>query len=226
MKKYLILLLIIASVVMYSGCKYDNYAPPKSFLTGTIVYNGLPIGVRSNGTQLELWQYGYKLRSKIAVYIAQDGTYSARLFDGNYKLVRLAGAPWANQTDSIDVTVKGKTVVDVPVTPFYTISGETFTYNKADSSLTSSCSITKVGTTGITNLTLYAGLTTIVDNTNNTQTNAISGAALTDLSTPKTNKITLTSANKKKSFIYARLGIQIAGVGERYFTQVQKISLQ
>src|SRR5660397_127396 len=105
MKRYIILLLIVAFGLSYSGCTQDNFDPPTSMLTGTIVYNSTPVGVRSNGTQLELWQYGFKLRSKISVYIAQDGTYSARLFDGNYKLVRLAGAPWANiPLDSIDVT--------------------------------------------------------------------------------------------------------------------------
>jgi len=236
MKRYFILILIVTSVLLYYGCKMDNYDPPKSMLTGTIVYNGIPVGVRSNGTQLELWQYGFKLRSKIAVYIAQDGTYSTRLFDGNYKLVRLAGAPWANMpTDSIDVTVKGNTVVDVPVTPYFVITGETFTLNKAvgDTNITATCSITKVGTSNISNLTLYIGITNIVDNTNTAQSAAISGAALTDLSTPKTVKVKLISTGttplifmNQRPYVYARLGIQISGVGERYFTPVQKITLQ
>jgi hypothetical protein len=231
MKNKIILLAVIAFAIMIAGCKYDNYDPPTSILSGKVVYNSVPVGVRSNGTQLELWQYtwdtkGKIARAKIAVYIAQDGFYSAKLFDGNYKIVRLAGAPWSNpNTDSLDVTVNGNTTFDVPVTPYYTISGETFTYNKADSSITSTCSITKVGTNAITNLTLYAGVTSIVDNTNTTQNNVLT-TGLTDLTTPKTNKITLTSVNKKRSYIYVRLAIQISGVSERYYTQVQKISLQ
>lgn len=231
MKNKLILLAVFILAIFIAGCAVDNYDPPSSFLTGRVVYNNVPVGVRSNATQLELWQYqwdtkGIIARAKIAVYIAQDGSYSARLFDGNYKLVRLAGAPWSDQkTDSIDVKVSGNTVVDVPVTPYFTISGETFTYNKADSSLTSTCNITKVGTAAITNVTLYAGVTSIVDNTNSTQNYALT-TGLTDLSTPKTNKITLTSVNKKKDFIYARLAVLCAGSSERVFTQVQKIALQ
>jgi hypothetical protein len=230
MKNKFILLVVFILASFIAGCTVDNYDPPTSFLTGHVVYNNVPIGVRSNATQLELWQYkwdtkGVIARAKIAVYIAQDGSYSARLFDGNYKLVRLAGAPWVTQTDSIDVTVSGNTVVDVPVTPYFTISGETFIYNKADSSLTSTCNITKVGTAAITNVTLYAGITSIVDNTNSSQNNALT-TGLTDLTTAKTNKITLTSVNKKRDFIYARIAILCAGSSERYFTQVQKIALQ
>jgi hypothetical protein len=230
MKNKLILLAVFTSLLVLAGCKYDNYDPPTSFLTGHVVYNSSPVGVRSNATQLELWQYtwdtkGKIARAKIAVYIAQDGSFSARLFDGNYKIVCLAGAPWSNpNTDSLDVAVAGNTTFDVPVTPYFTIAGETFVYNKADSSITSTCNITKVGTNAITNVTLFAGVTSIVDNTNSTQNNVLT-AGLTDLTTPKTNKITLTSVNKKRSYIYVRLGIQISGVSERYYTQVQKLSL-
>jgi hypothetical protein len=230
MKNKLILLAFFTFLLIIAGCEYDNYTPPQSLLKGSVVYNNVPVGVRSNGTQLELWQYkwdtkGVVARAKLAVYIAQDGTYSALLFDGDYKIVRLAGAPWSNpNTDTLNVTVSGNTTLDVPVTPYFTIAGETYVYNKADSSITSTCNITKVGTAAITNLTLFAGVTNIVDNTNNSQTNVVT-TGLTDLTTPKTNKITLSSANKKRGYVFVRLGIQISGVSERYFTQVYKLSL-
>jgi hypothetical protein len=231
MKNRLILLTVITFAIIIAGCKYDNYDPPTSFLTGHVVYNNTPVGVRSNGTQLELWQYhwdtkGIVARAKIAVYIGQDGSYSARLFDGDYKIVRLTGAPWSNpNTDTLSVTVKGNTTFDVPVTPYFTISGESYVYNKADSSITSTCKITQVGTLAITNLTLFAGVTDIVDNTNTTQSNVLT-TGLTDLTTTKTNKITLTTANKNRSYIFVRLGIQISGISERYFTSVQELSLK
>lgn len=231
MKNKLLFLTTIAFLLIVAGCEFDNYDPPKSFLSGHVVYNNIPVGVRSNGTQLELWQYKWDTRNiivpaKIPVYIDQDGFYSARLFDGDYKIVRLAGAPWSNpNTDTLSITVKGNTTFDVPVTPYFIITGETFVYNKSDASITSTCNITQIGTLPITNLTLYAGVTNIVDNTNNTQSNVLT-EGLNDLSTPKTNKITLNSINKNRSYIFVRLGIQISGVGERYFTPVQKLSLQ
>jgi len=226
MKSKLISLIILSFVILLAGCEFDNYDPPKSFLTGAVTYNGDNVGVRSGGTQLELWQYGYALRSKVPVYIDQNGEFSARLFDGDYKLVRLAGAPWQNQTDSISITVRGNTTVDVPVVPYYTITNEDFTYNSGTGEITSTCNVSKIGTLNIASLTLYVGLTSIVDANNSSQTNVLSSGSLTDLSTPKTNVVTLNVENKARSYIYVRLGVQTSGVGERLYTPVQKISLQ
>jgi hypothetical protein len=234
MKNILKSFLILVLVIFISGCEFDNYDPPTSSLTGTVNYNGTPVGVRSGATQLELWQYGYALRSKIPVYIDQDGTFTARLFDGNYKLVRLAGAPWANQTDSIDVTVKGNTTVDVPVTPFYTLGNETFAYTPADSTVTSTVTITKVGTAAITSLTLYVGTTKLLDANNNVMTTTLAAAALTDLTTAKTVKVKITNVSPSfnfrtyfapRGYLYARIGVLSAGSSERYYTPVQKIML-
>lgn len=215
---------------MMTGCEFDNYDPPTSMLTGTVNYQGTPVGVRSTGTQLELWQYGYNNREKIAVYIDQNGTYSAKLFDGKYKLVRLAGAPWpANATDSIDVTVSGNTVVDVPVDPYFTITGQTFVYTAADSTITSTSTVNKIGTLNISSLTLYAGITTIVDANNSLQSNVLNAAALANLTTAKTNKVKLSKASfitlNGKKYVYARLGVATSGVGERFYTPVVKLTL-
>ena len=93
-----IYLLFAASILMFAGCKYDNYTAPQSVLSGTVGYQGAGIGVRSNAVQLELWQRGWQLFSKIPVYVQQDGTYKAILFDGDYKLTYLKGVgPWGDQ---------------------------------------------------------------------------------------------------------------------------------
>lgn len=230
MKSKVLYLAIIALVLILTGCKYDNFEAPQSTLTGSVVYNNVPVGVRSGATELELWQYGFKLRSKIPVYIAQDGTFSAKLFDGNYKLVRLAGAPWTTQTDSIDVKVSGNTVISVPVTPFGTITGATFAYTKSDVTMTANCTVTKVGTAAITSLTLYVGVTSIIDANNNTVSTTLPAASLTDLTTPKTVKVVLTNVSPtfltNRSYVYVRLGLLTAGSAERFYTQVQKIQLQ
>jgi hypothetical protein len=235
MKNKIISLGILTFFIFLVGCKFDNFDPPKSTLSGKVVYNGNAVGVRSGATQLELWQYGFKLRSKIPVNIAEDGSYTALLFDGNYKLVRLAGAPWSNQTDSIDVTVKGTTSIDVPVTPFYTITNESFVYTTSDSTMTATCNVTKVGTNAITSLTLYVSSTNILDANNNLQTTTLAAAALTDLTTPKTVKVKLTNITPNfyfknyyalRGYVYVRLGVLAVGSSERLYTQVQKITLQ
>lgn len=222
MKRNIVYTLIFALAVIITGCEYDNYDEPTSMLTGTVNYNGVAVGVKSGATQLELWQYGYQLRSKISVYIDQDGTYSARLFDGNYKMVRLAGAPWLTPSDSMDVVVKGNTVFDVPVTPYYTISGETITHSGGV--ITANCMINKIGTLNITNVQLLIGKTAVLDVTYNAgQTTLTSG--LGDLTTSKTLTHTLSSSLKALPYVYARLAVRISGVNERYYSPIYKITL-
>jgi hypothetical protein len=86
--------------------------------------------------------------------------------------------------------------------------------------------ITKVGTTNITSVTLYVGLTNIVDANNNSQNATISGAALADLTTPKTLNVVLNTANQARQYVYVRLGVLSAGSAERFYTPVQKVMLQ
>lgn len=235
MKREILYTLFAVLVFVVTGCEYDNFDAPTSMLTGTVNYQGTPVGVKTNGTQLELWQYGYQVRSKIAVYIAQDGTYSTRLFDGNYKMVRLSGAPWENLTDSIDVTVKGNTVIDVPVTPFFIISTPTFSY--ADSIVTASGLISKIGTRNIERVTLYIGLTGFVDAVNvatyyNKATDKIvpvqldkTGAAISNLSSPLVFTLRLPKAIYTRKEVFARLAVKTTGVSEMYFSPVQKLTI-
>ncbi|HLN20362.1 MAG TPA: DUF3823 domain-containing protein [Bacteroidales bacterium] len=228
MKKVLLYIMVATLGLFSTRCEYDNYDPPTSILSGNVMYNNVPVGVRSGATQLELWQYSWNTRgviakAKIVVNIDQNGFYSSRLYDGDYKLVRLKGGPWADQTDSIAVSVRGNTTLDVPVSPFFVINNPVFTFSGTD--ITSTCNLTKLGTYNITSLTLYVGLTNIVDQNNSSQTNVLSASALTDLSTAKTNKVTLTAANLGRSYVYVRLGVLSAGSSERYYTPVQKISL-
>lgn len=57
------ILFIVACVsFLLASCEYDNYDAPSAKLSGRVLYNDAPVGVRTNGTQLELWQDGYELR--------------------------------------------------------------------------------------------------------------------------------------------------------------------
>lgn len=214
--------LFIFGAIIYS-CEYDNYDPPKSFLKGSVMYNNTPVGVRSGGTRLELWQKGYELYSKIDVYIDQNGTFSASLFDGEYQLVRLGGAPWENNTDSINIQIRGNTEINVPVIPYFTILDES--YQKSEDEIISSCMISRIGSRNIESLTLYIGTTSIVDANNNVQSETLSATELIDLNVPKNITLTLNSQMKEKQYIFARIGVKTIGVGERFYTPVNKIEL-
>ena len=104
-------------IISIHGCQIDNYDEPSSLLKGHVVYEGKPIGVKAtDGTvQLQLWQSGYGTETPIAVNVAQDGSYSIMLFDGEYRLVAKDGnGPWENRHDEIHFTLKGGAILDYP----------------------------------------------------------------------------------------------------------------
>ena len=217
---------LLTVMVLAIACKKDNYEAPKSKLTGRVVYQGQALGVRSNGVQLELWQHGYQFFSKIPVYINQDGTFSALLFDGDYKLVRLKGnGPWADNTDSIDVKVSGNTVVEVPVDPYFVIKNETYQKN-GTASVSSTFNIQQVNTSKtLEKVKLYLGQTVLVDENNNAASIERLAATIADLSQPVSLTVNIPAALVTKGYVYARLAVKTTGVAEYLYTQPVKITL-
>jgi hypothetical protein len=220
----------IAFILLLTSCKKDNYEAPSSSLNGRVVYQGQTIGVRTpinggGGAQLELWQPGFALFQKIPVYVNQDGTFSASLFDGNYKLVMLKGSgPWVDNTDTINVQVSGATTIDFPVQPYFTIKNETI--QKAGNAITANCKVDQVvATRAIERVTLYVGTTQFVDQNVNSGTQNLTGAALSNLSQPLSFNYTIPSSLAGRSFVYARIGVKATGISEMVYTQVQKINL-
>jgi hypothetical protein len=247
MKNNLLLLLIVISVL--GGCKKDNKEPPKSTLTGKVMVEGTKeaVGVASNRVQLELWQSGYALFQKIAVHIDQDGSFSANLFDGQYKLVRLSGAPWANNTDTINIDLRGSANVEVPVKPFFTVGNETITFNAADTSITSTFSVSRIDATKTADrVSLHLGLTYFVD----AVTNQIPLPSANNDKTPASNYLTVPTTIKvflnpsrypgsstadlrrqlglalQKGYLFARVAVRTTGVTERFYSQVKQINLK
>ncbi|RZK88283.1 MAG: DUF3823 domain-containing protein [Hymenobacter sp.] len=222
MKRHLTTLLAGLGLLA-AGCTKDNIKPPTSQLSGRITYQNQALNVRGGGSvQLELWQRGEFFRNKIPVYVAQDGSYSATLFDGDYKLTRLRdNGPWVNNTDSITVQVRGNTVVDVPVQPYFTIG--TTTIAKSGTNVTASVQVSKVGSRNLDGVVLYLGYTQFVDVSNQTAATTKAGADITDLTKP----ISLTTGipSAAKGLLYARVGVRIQGVNELIYSPVQQIAL-
>ena len=215
--------LLVGSVLL-AGCAKDNFEPPTSTITGRVVYENQPVGVRTNGVQLELWQRGYQLFTKIPVQVAQDGSFSATVFDGDYKLVRLRGnGPWVDNTDTIAVQVRGAAQVDVPVQPYYVIRNATM--QKVGTNLTATATVSQA-TAGraIERVTLYVGATQFVDINNNAGRADLTGTALADLSKPLSFSMALPTAVTSKGYAYGRIGVKTVGVAEMLYTPVQKIT--
>jgi hypothetical protein len=224
MKMRLLIYLAIASGIVLSACELDNYDPPTSTLKGYVMYEGEPVGVRSDAVELELWQHGYDLFTKIPVMIAQDGSYSAKLFDGDYKLVLRRGGPWVDNTDSLDVQVRGTTIVDVPVRPFYRIRNQSFKRDGA--MITADFNIEEIAGEGqIDRISLFVSTTTIVDHYNQEERADLRGNAIGDLNNKQSIKLVLPEDLKDRSYVFARLGIQAAGAPELIYTPVVKLEL-
>jgi hypothetical protein len=243
--KLVITTVFIALSCLFWGCKKDNYDPPGSTITGRVVYQGQPIGVRSNGVSLELWQHGYALFNKVAVQVAQDGTFSAKMFDGTYLLTRLKGnGPWQDQTDSIEIKLNGSATVDVPVTPYFTVGNDVFTFNKADSTITGTFNITQVvAGKAIEKISFHVSTTSIVDLTNqiafasidvNPPANATTGPVTLKIdvrprmytATTQATAALLMGDILQKKYAFVRFGVKTVGVAERVYTPVRKIDLQ
>lgn len=223
MKSKILLLVIIVIPILFFSCEKDNFDAPTSMLSGNVTYNNQPVGVRSNALQLELWQHGYQNFVKIPVHIDQEGSFSAVLFDGNYKLVRMSGAPWENNTDTIDVAVKGNTVVDVPVIPYFTISN--VSYQKSGNQITATFTVNKVSNQrSLANARLYIGKTIITDNGYNI---ASASKAAADFQLGTTVSLTANiPSSYVESFVFARVAVETSGIGQFLYSPSEKIQIK
>lgn len=224
-KPYLYILLFMVAVGSI-GCAKDNYDEPESMLSGRVVYEGQPIGVRSNGVQLELWQRGYAFFSKIPVYVNQDGSFSARLFDGDYKLTRQNGVgPWINNTDSIDVQIRGNTVIDVPVTPYTIVRSAT--YQRNGTTITAAANVQTVSTANpLESVRLYVFRTALVDDVNQNAITVLEASAIPNITQPVVMNVTVPAALAGLEAVYVRVGVKTAGVTELAYSPAEKIALK
>jgi Protein of unknown function (DUF3823) N-terminal domain/Domain of unknown function (DUF3823_C) len=224
MKHYILSILSVACLLV-AGCTKDNKDAPSAFIKGTVKYGDQPVGLRSNGVQLELWQYGYQLLVKIPVYIAQDGTYSANVFDGNYKLTMLRGnGPWADRTDSIDIKVSGSINVDMPVDPYFVISNPSF--QRDGNMINASFTVRSINTTKTLELVrLYVGQTIITDQNNSAGSVSKTAAAIPDLSQPVSLSVAIPASLAAKKSVFVRLGVKTTGVAELMYSAPQEIMI-
>ncbi|WP_069657963.1 DUF3823 domain-containing protein [Arcticibacter eurypsychrophilus] len=221
--KYILLFIIAVGGV---GCEKDNYASPESLLTGKVIYEGQAIGVRSNGVQLELWQRGYAFFTKIPVFVNQDGSFSALLFDGNYKLTRQNGVgPWVNNTDSIDVKVSGNTMIDVPVTPYTFV--KTATYQRNGTTMTATANLQTVSAANpLESVRLYVYRNALIDDLNQDGITVINASEITNVNQPLAISVTIPASLANADAVYVRIGVKTAGVAELAYSLAEKIQLK
>jgi len=224
-----------------SGCgllEIDNYDAPSSLLSGRVHFDGQPVGLRTGGVELELWEPGWDLNQKINVYIAQDGSFSAMLFDGSYRINTIANnGPWVNRTDTITFDVRGNTQVDVPVRPHYVIRNHQVTYDRnagAGGTVNATFQIDQIdGTRLLEWAAIYVATTSFVDRTNRVvqlertraqlPTNWATAPVTLSVALPANIRDTPSPVPRER--VYVRLGIKSVGLAEMYFSPLIELGI-
>lgn len=225
-------IIIAAVAVLFSSCKKDNYDAPAADFTGRIVYKGEAINMQYGQVNFELWQSGFGNYSALNVNVSQDGNFSAKLFDGNYKLVFSPNQGpflWkknaAGKQDSIAVNISGNKVMDIEVMPYYMIRAASLT--AASGKVNGFCKLEKIITDAnakdIESVSLYINKTQFVDGGNNIGVQELRGAALADLNNLNMS-VSIPTIVPTQNYVFARIGVKIAGVDDLIFTPVTKIS--
>ena len=222
--KYIKSCLILLIGLGAASCEFDNFEEPKSTLSGRIVYNDEVLGLRSDGVQLELWQRGYDLFQKIPVYVAQDGTFSAVIFDGDYKMTLIRGnGPWMDRTDSIDVQVRGSQMIDVEVQPYFVVSNTSFNVNGSSIDVTFTLDDTNSGR-DLEYASIYMGRTMLTDALRNDGVFRIPMEDI-EFGTPMTVQVPISGSLAGRSEIFVRVGAKTNGIAELVYSQVESSSM-
>tara|TARA_R110000868_G_scaffold82268_4_gene232420 strand:+ start:1801 stop:2490 length:690 start_codon:yes stop_codon:yes gene_type:complete len=225
--KYYIIFLGLMGLL--ASCEIDNFDEPQSFLTGGVMYNGTPVQVGINEVGFELWQPGFGKSGALGVPLNDDGSFSSRLFDGNYKLVFVGGqGPFrtnvinAQQLDTIYVNLKGDTSINIEVTPYFIFASSQIALS--GNTINATCSLNKIiSDATVERVTLYINKTQFVSNNNDfniAQSNSADVSNITSISA----SVDIPEFSTTQNYIFARIGVKIAGVEDLLFSPTEKIT--
>ena len=217
--------IIAVSLFFFSACSTDNYDGPETMFTGRLLVGNEPLHVYENPTQEEsmfqLYQDGYEKNDPISVFVGQDGTFSALLFDGEYRLTTRDGnGPWVNNHESVTVNLKGHTEVNLEVTPYFMISNEQLSVT--GSAMNASFMINRiVPDAKISRVMLLLSKTQFADDVNNLYRQDFS-----DVVPGSVNLSADISGNTeivKAKALYARVGVLANGADQAIYSPVVRL---
>tara|TARA_R110002049_G_scaffold75450_3_gene194054 strand:- start:2561 stop:3253 length:693 start_codon:yes stop_codon:yes gene_type:complete len=220
---------IFSALLLVTSCSLDNFDEPNAMFSGNIVYNGEAIPVARNQVRFQLWQPGYELDAPIDVAIAQDGSFSSRLFTGNYELSFVPGqGPFRTPSDPLIFELTADKAMDIEVTPYHMIRNPQFSHNTG--TINASCTVEQIITgadaKAVERVTLIINRTLFVD-ANSGGEGSIAQEDAADISNLNSLSMSVTIPTDPKkpdqNYVFARIGVKIAGVEDMIYTQVEKI---
>ncbi|MFT3702896.1 MAG: DUF3823 domain-containing protein [Agriterribacter sp.] len=231
MKAILPYILGITLISVFISCKKDNYDPPKSVLSGKLMYDKETIEVEYDRVPFELYQYGFGKTGAIGNTFEPDGSYSMLLFNGNYKFIIPNGQGpfvWkkdaSGNPDSLSITINGNQELNIDVTPYYMIRNTQFSAasSKVNATFEADKIITDADAKDIERVSLYINKTEFVSGANNIAVQDLAGADITDVNHIAL-EVDIPSIVPVQNYVYARVGIKIAGVEDMIFSPVQRL---
>jgi len=227
---YIVLLALMWAI---TACKKDTYSPPSITLKGHLMYNGEAINVEYNQVPFQLYQPGFGKTGAIVGTFGQDGAYSTLLFAGNYKLIIPNGQGpfrWnenqtTNSRDTLAVAVNGGQTMDINVTPYYLINNAQLT--AANKTVTANFNISKIisdaNAKDIERVSLYINKTQFVSGGDNIAATDLAASAITSLNNITMN-VTIPTITPTQNYVFARVGLKIAGVEDMIFSPLVKVT--
>lgn len=231
MKTIQLYIVLSVMIVMLESCEYDNYDAPESKLEGQLVYQGTPLNLDARNVYMELWEPGWEKKNKIDVHVNQNGAFSALLFNGDYKLfIRRNSVPFMaphndqTNSDTILVEIRGNKKVDIDVIPYYLVKNASIT--NSGKTVNAAFGVEKIITDAnqkdVERVTLYINKGNLVSSDMKIAEVSLNGGDIAD-----PNAILLTTEipdlTPAQSYVYARVGIKLAGVDYLIYSEIQKI---
>lgn len=226
---YIVILIVFTTI----SCKKDNYEAPTVKLTGHVVYQGEPIEVEYNQVPFELYQDGFGKTGAINAMLAPDGSYSMLLFNGEYKFIIPNGQgpfKWkqtpAGAPDTTFITLNGSQELDIEVTPYYMIRNPQLSQSGGNISGTFKIEkiINDASARNIESVSLYINKTQFVSGANNVAVKTMNGSDITDPDDVNLS-VAVPTLSPAQNYVFARVGLKIAGVEDRIFSPVTKVQL-
>lgn len=231
MKNYIFYIALLIATT--SSCKKDNYDAPASKLSGKVVYKGEAIGVEYDQVKFEVYQDGFGKTGPIPEVFAPDGSYSLLLFNGDYKFIIPNGQgpfQWkqtpAGAPDTTFITVSGNQELDLEVTPYYMIRDPQLKIvgGNAAAAFKIEKIITGASARDIENVSLYINKTQFVSPADNVAVKTVNGSDITDLNNVNLS-VTIPTLTPAQNYVFARIGVKIAGVEDRIFSPLVQLGL-
>ncbi len=225
-------IIILSLMLLSAACKLDNMSPPSVILKGQLMYKGTPVGVEYNQVPFQIYQSGFKGNSPITGTFDQDGNYSILTFNGNYKFTIPGGQgpfQWkelaSGGRDTLAINLSGDQTVNIEVTPYYMIRNATLTASGGNitAKLSIEKDITDATAKSIQTVSLFVNKTQFTSSADHAAEADLAGTAITDPANVNLS-VAIPKFTVVQSYVYARVGIRIAGVEDMIFSPVQKLT--